>query len=254
MLRLNRDKHVYMFAGKGGVGKTTCAAATALHFASLGENTLIISTDPTPSLADIFELKDAERGRPIKVIENLFVEEIGLDEVKERWKAKFGPEVYEVVSAYIPIEPDYIDYFAQAPGIGDEFMLDHIRELVESRKYDKVVWDTAPGGHTLRLLKLPGQFIEHMNAAVRIYSKLKRTRETKRSVLDTINGWKSLSQKVLSFLQNQTEFILVTIPEALSLRQVERILQELAGHGFTVNQLVINSVLPKADPSFFARE
>ena len=75
--------NVLMFAGKGGVGKTTCAAATALHCSSQGEKTLAISTDPTPSLGHIFEAKDSQR--PLKILEGLYIDEIGVEKVKQMW-------------------------------------------------------------------------------------------------------------------------------------------------------------------------
>ena len=70
-----------MFAGKGGVGKTTCAGATALYHASNNEETLVISTDPTPSLAHIFEV--ARGAKPVKVLEGLHLAELGLEEIKQ---------------------------------------------------------------------------------------------------------------------------------------------------------------------------
>ena len=76
------EGRVTMFAGKGGVGKTTCAAATALHYASLEEETLIISTDPTPSLAHIFEINDEQK--PARVRQDLDLAELGLGEVLSR--------------------------------------------------------------------------------------------------------------------------------------------------------------------------
>ncbi|MGB7726332.1 MAG: ArsA family ATPase, partial [Dehalococcoidales bacterium] len=76
-------KNVLMFAGKGGVGKTTCAGATALHYARKGEKTLVISTDPTPSLSHLFEVKD--RQKPVKVRDNLYLAELGQAEVEEMW-------------------------------------------------------------------------------------------------------------------------------------------------------------------------
>lgn len=247
MLNLADNKHLYMFAGKGGVGKTTCAAVTALHLASLGKRTLIISTDPSPSIADIFEVRGARER--VEVAKDLYLEEIRLDDVRARWKKKFGAEVYEVISAYIPIGEDFLDYFADAPGIGNEFMLDYIRELVEGREFDCIVWDTAPGGHTISLLKLPEQFIDHMNAAVKAYSRLKKG-ESGRSIFTILSSWKQLSQKVLDFLRSNTQFILVTIPEALALFQVENILGELGKHGFMVNQIIINNVLRSTDGDF----
>ncbi len=237
-----------MFAGKGGVGKSTCAAVTGLHLASQGRRTLLISTDPAPSLSDIFERQYVVG--VTEIVENLYLEEISLEDVRKRWKRKFGSEVYEVISSYIPIDPDFIDYFAEAPGIGDEFMLDYIRGLVNSKEYECVVWDTAPGGHTLRLLALPGQFIKHMNAAVKVYSRLKRTAGTKRSILGILSSWKELSQQVLEFLQQHTEFVIVTIPEALSLYQTERILKEVQGYGITPSRIIVNNVIKESDSEF----
>ena len=91
-----------MFAGKGGVGKTTCAGATALHHALQGERTLIISTDPTPSLSHIFEVK--EKQKPVKVLDNLYLAELGIDEIRQMWDKKFGQEVYEVFSSIVSVE------------------------------------------------------------------------------------------------------------------------------------------------------
>ncbi len=248
MLSLDADKHLYMFAGKGGVGKTTCAAVTALHLAGTGKRTLIISTDPSPSVRDIFEVKDP--GGRVKVLDNLYLEEIRESDVKERWKEKFGREVYEVVSAYIPVGEDFMDYFADAPGIGDEFMLDYIRDLAGSRDYDHIVWDTAPSGHTLRLLKLPDQFISHMNAAVKVYSRLKKGHDSGRSVLTIVEGWKRLSGEIIKFLRSQTAFILVTIPEALSVNQVGHIFRELEQDGLPVRHIIVNNVLRSAEGDF----
>ncbi len=83
------DKHsITIFAGKGGVGKTTCAAATAFHHSSLGEKTLAIYTDATPSLSHIFEIADGTK--PAKIRESLYINEVGLQQVKEMWDKKFG--------------------------------------------------------------------------------------------------------------------------------------------------------------------
>ena len=157
----NTNKRVLMFGGKGGVGKTTCSATTALHYASKGRKTLIISSDLTPSLSDIFEMEVGPTEKPVKGIENLYALEISPDEVMKRWKEKFGPEIYEAASTLIDMEYDeVIEYVAIAPGIQEEFMLDYILERVKDGRYDLIVWDTAPAGDTLRLLDLPYKFIE----------------------------------------------------------------------------------------------
>ena len=95
---------VVMFSGKGGVGKTTCAAATALHYASRGERTLAISTDATPSLSHIFEAPGDEK--PKRIRGSLYVSELGVEEVEQMWDEKFGREVYDVFSSFVEIDYD----------------------------------------------------------------------------------------------------------------------------------------------------
>ncbi len=113
---------VTMFAGKGGVGKTTCAAATALHYASLGQKTLVISTDPTPSLSHIFEIES--RGKPVRVLEALYLAELGLEEVKQMWDRKFGRAVYEVFSTFVSVGyGEFVDFITSIlPGLSDDVL------------------------------------------------------------------------------------------------------------------------------------
>ncbi|MDY6912797.1 MAG: ArsA-related P-loop ATPase, partial [Chloroflexota bacterium] len=122
------EKRVIMFGGKGGVGKTTSAAATALHYARKGLNTLIISTDPMPSLADIFEVSNSQK--LARVTDNLHLSELGTEEVKGMWNSKFGPEVYELFSSMVSIEyAEFVDFITSIlPGLQEEFMVDYIKE------------------------------------------------------------------------------------------------------------------------------
>lgn len=243
-------KNVTMFGGKGGVGKTTCAAATALHYASLGEETIVISTDFTPSLRDIFELESSMK--PAKVAERLYVAEIGYEEVKKLWDEKFGTEVYEVFSAFVDIGyEEFVDFVATIlPGIRDEFMIDYIRELAESGSFERIVWDTAPAGQTLGLLQMPSLINKHLNPAPRIYSALKTTRQRRRSVLGIIKGWEELSSKDIEFLKSGVAFNLVTLAEGLSLRQLDSIIMEFRRHSFNIEHIIVNQVVKEPDSDF----
>ncbi|MFQ6079631.1 MAG: ArsA-related P-loop ATPase, partial [Thermodesulfobacteriota bacterium] len=86
----NKNKQLVMIGGKGGVGKTTCATAIAVHFARLGRKTLVISSDPTPSLSDIFEMEIGDRQTPIAGIGGLYGIEISSDVVLNMWRERFG--------------------------------------------------------------------------------------------------------------------------------------------------------------------
>jgi arsenite-transporting ATPase len=248
------SQRVTMFCGKGGVGKTTSAAATALHHAMSGKKTLIISTDFTPSLRDIFEVDSA--AKPARVTDNLYLDEISYDNVKVLWDKKFGPQVYDLFSTFVEIDyQDFVGYVAtMLPGIRDEFMVDYIRELSESGEYERVVWDTAPAGQTLGLLRMPSLMNHHLKPAFKIYSSLKSTHNLKRSVLGVIKDWEQLSNKDMTFLKEQVQFNLVTIAEALAVRQLHDIFDEFKSYGLGINHIVINQVVEDVDSPFLRRK
>jgi len=248
------NKRVLMFGGKGGVGKTTSSAATALHYARAGRRTLIISSDLTPSLSDIFETEVGPTEKTVPRVENLYALEIDPDEVMRRWKEKFGPEIYKAASALVDLPYDEIvDYVGMAPGIQEEFMLDYILERVRDGHYDMIVWDTAPAGDTLRLLGLPGRFIEHLRVAPRVYLGVQDTFKLSQTpFLEIIASWKELSEQTMRFFgdPDSVEFIMVTIPEALGVYQSRRVIGELAEHGLDVGYMIVNDVIVDVDSDF----
>ena len=260
--KIQSGKNITVFAGKGGVGKTTCASAIALHFSHLGKKTLIISSDPTPSLSDIFEMEIGDLETPIQSANDLFGIEISSEGVLKKWKDRFGPEIYDVVSSFTSLDYDFVDYIGGAPGIEEEYMLNYILELVESAQYDLVVWDTAPAGHTLRLLHLPQIFLKHLEAATKFYmnlysyfEKLKESvklKKGKRSLLEIISGWEDLAERVVNFIRDpqKSDFIIVTIPEALGVKQTERIIKDFDEYQLSVNHLIVNYVIQEADCNF----
>ncbi|MFB0508405.1 MAG: ArsA family ATPase [Thermodesulfobacteriota bacterium] len=258
----NQNKQLIMIGGKGGVGKTTCATAIAVHFARLGRKTLVISSDPTPSLSDIFEMEIGDRQTPIAGIGGLYGIEISADVVLNMWRERFGPEIYEVISSFAKVDYDFVDYIGTAPGIEEEYMLNYILGLVESKEFDLVVWDTAPAGHTLRLLHLPQIFLKHLEAATKfymnIYSYFEKLKETvklqkgKRTLLEIISSWEALAIKIVDFIRDRekSEFIIVTIPEALGVKQTERIISDFDQYELIVNHMIINNVVKEADCAF----
>jgi arsenite-transporting ATPase len=258
----SKNKQLIMIGGKGGVGKTTCATAIAVHFARVGRKTLVISSDPTPSLSDIFEVEIGDRQTPIKKIKGLYAIEISSDVVLNMWRERFGPEIYEVISSFADVDYDFVDYIGTAPGIEEEYMLNYILELVESKQFDLVVWDTAPAGHTLRLLHLPQIFLKHLEAATKfymnIYSYFEKLKETvklqkgKRTLLEIISSWEALAMKIVDFIRDQekSEFIIVTIPEALGVKQTERIISDFDQYELMVNHMIVNYVVKEADCAF----
>jgi arsenite-transporting ATPase len=255
---LQKEKsRVLMFGGKGGVGKTTTSATTALHFALDGRRTLIISSDLTPSLSDIFETEIGPTETPIPGVPNLWGLEIDPEEVMRRWKIKFGPEIYEASQVFVDMPYDEIvDYVGMAPGIQEEFVLDFILEQVRGSGYDLVVWDTAPAGDTLRLLDLPYKFLQHLRTAPRVYLNVRDKLQLRKvPFLDLIDSWQRLSEEIADFFRNpaNAQFILVTIPEALGVYQARRLVGEFAEFGLDIRHMIVNNVVLETDSDFLRR-
>jgi arsenite-transporting ATPase len=246
------NKNVLMFVGKGGVGKTTCAAATALHHSLCGRKTMAISTDPTPSLGHIFETGRCSQRTSVR--KDLSMYEIGVQEAKEMWDRRFGREVYEVFSSFVAIDyQQFLDFVTEVlPGLKDEFLVDYIRELAVSGDFANIIWDTAPLGQTLGLLGMPSLLKSHLKAAPRINTHLKLVGASKRDVMNILAGWEQVSAIDIDFLRTQVSFVLVTIPEALAVEQLEDILAELRRYDITVDRLIINNVIKDTGSEFLA--
>jgi arsenite-transporting ATPase len=241
---------VTMFTGKGGVGKTTCSAATALAGALGGTRTLVISTDGTPSLRHIFDIPAGEKGAA--EIPNLMISEIGEAEIREMWDRKFGREVYEVFAAFVDIDYEHFVEFMTSilPGLGEEFMVDYIREAAAKNDYGAIIWDTAPLGQTLALLETPALLGQHLKLAPRIYSKLKLGKRNREPVLDILKRWEELSALNMEFLKKQVDFTMVTIPEALAVQQLEGVFKELGKYGLGIKRIIVNNVVKTEDSLF----
>lgn len=243
---------VHVFLGKGGVGKTTCSAATALHLAELGEPTLVLSTDPTPSLSHIFDVTGLRRDR--EVLPGLYMTEFGLEDVRAMWDEQFGREVYDVFSSFVDVDyPTFVEFMTSVlPGLNEEFMVEYIRRTaLGPSPYRNVVWDTAPLGQTLALLGMPAMLDKHLRTAPRIYSHLRTSGERKEPVMKIIARWRHLAADCMGFLRREVEFSLVLIPETLSVLQLDGVVRELARYDLRVSRLIVNNVVQQATGSAF---
>ena len=243
-----------VFLGKGGVGKTTCSAATALALAERGEQSLVISTDPTPSLSHIFEISGEHRER--EVLPGLRLTELGLRDVRAMWDERFGRDVYGVFSSFVDIDyPTFVDFVtAVLPGLNEEFMVDYIRRLALEARYANVVWDTAPLGQTLALLGMPQLLAGHLRTAPRIYSHLRTTGERREPVIEILGRWRDLAAQCMQFLRRDVALAMVTIPEALSVYQLDDVVEELARYDLRISRLIVNNVVQVADSPFLEQK
>ncbi len=242
---------VILFGGKGGVGKTTCSAAVAAASAVRGIRTLVITSDMTPSLSDIFDRAVGDR---VTVIDrNLSAFEISQEAIVRRWKEKFSRDFYDILSQLIDLEAldtesrhHLLDYIGSAPSLREETMLDLIVDLVETMGYERVIWDTAPSGETLNLLNMPKFIRSHLTAGAKVFEgldKIGKQLTGRRSIAATMDEWIRLSERISRFVQDRTAFVVVARPEALVVRHVERLAGTLREYSVVVRGMIINGVL-----------
>ena len=229
-----------MFAGKGGVGKTTCAGAAALHRALRGEKTLIISTDPTPSLSHIFEIK--EKQKPVKVLDNLYLAELGIDEIQ----ADVGQEVragsfHEVFSSIVSVGRMMLLWILSPsilPGLGRRIYCGlYQKELSISDEYQRIVWDTAPLGQTLDLLETPTILRTDLNQRPDLLAAQTWQPIQAFDHRDFEGLGKHLRKRIWSSCDGRYDFTLVTIAEALAIEQLDGILTKLDRFGFKMQAI-----------------
>lgn len=252
-----------MFGGKGGVGKTSCAASSAIWAAEHGRNTLIISTDPAHSLGDSLGVELSPGvPTPIEGIENLTALEINpkvdMSEYKELTNVNPMEEMgMSGLMDNIPIFGDMEELTSMTPpGIDEALAFGKILEFVETEHdYDLIVFDTAPTGHTLRFLSLPetlsgwiGKLIKmrlkigNMFGAVkRLFTKEEKKKDNSLEVLERLNNAISNAREDLTN-PVKNSFIIVMISEEMAITETGRLLNELIKYNIPVSTIIINQL------------
>jgi len=253
---------VLLFTGKGGVGKTTVAAATAVRAAGAGHRTLIMSTDPAHSLADSFDLPLTARAQ--EIAPNLFAEQI---DAQERLEANWR-DIQEFVIKFLNwagVDAIEAEELSVIPGLDEIFSLTDVKHHVDSGNYDLLVVDCAPTAETLRLLSLP----EAMNWYIeRIFPVERRVVKTIRPLLTRITTMPIADDRLFSAVERlhrnldgvrqlltnerMSSVRLVVNLEKMVIAEARRTYTYLSLFGYRVDAVVVNRILPDevSDPYF----
>lgn len=246
------DLKLIFFGGKGGVGKTSCAVATAIEL-SEKHNTLLISTDPAHSLRDSLEQPIGYTIKKIAGTENLSAIEIAGDEAFERFKQQYRVELKKLFDTSTNLDDEDIDKLLNVsiPGIDELMSLKTIIEFIEEDQFEKYVVDTAPTGHALRLLSSPKMLNQWIKVAVQMRWKYRymitsfsgsyKPDDTDQMLLDL----KKTVNRIDSLLHDSTkcEFIPVCTPEEMVIKETDRLLSDLQKFHMPIKQIIVNHVM-----------
>jgi arsenite/tail-anchored protein-transporting ATPase len=234
-----RPEYVF-FAGKGGVGKTSMACTTAVHYADGGKKTLIVTTDPASNLADVFEQPIGHQVRPITGVSNLWAMEINPDEATREYKERslapmrglFDDEMLRVVEEQL-----------SGPCTEEMAAFDKFTDFMEDDNWDVIIFDTAPTGHTLRLLELPVEWSKH------IRDSAQGSGQTCMGPVALIQDSKQKYDDAVARLRDasRTRFIFVMQAEQTSLEETSRSVTELATLGVATSRVIVNGLVPESE-------
>lgn len=273
------DRRILFVGGKGGVGKTTIAAALGLVSADRGDRCLLVSTDPAHSLGHLFDRRigDSEQ----RILPRLWGLELDPEAETDRYLRRVKRTMREMVRPEMYHEIDrHLELARLAPGSMEAAMLERMSELMirGGERYERIVFDTAPTGHTLRLLSLPetmGAWVDGLlrqrdrSAALDEARKRteRRTPGDDLSMIDDAQTGDRRSRRIRAVLgerqrkfhqardllrdASHTGFLFVVVPERLPIRETVSAIEKLRGTGVDILGVVVNKVLPRGPGDVF---
>ncbi|XP_019434386.1 PREDICTED: ATPase ASNA1 homolog isoform X2 [Lupinus angustifolius] len=267
------ERKYYMLGGKGGVGKTSCAASLAVKFANNGHPTLVVSTDPAHSLSDSFA-QDLTGGTLVPVEGPdypLFALEINPDKAREEFqtasKSDGGSGVKDFMDGMgLGMLVDQLGELklgelldTPPPGLDEAIAISKVIQFLESQEYSmftRIVFDTAPTGHTLRLLSLPDFLDASIGKILKLRQKIASATSAIKSVFGQEGNPKNAADKLEKLRErmikvrdlfrdtDSTEFVIVTIPTVMAVSESSRLSASLKKENVPVKRLVVNQLLP----------
>ena len=261
---------ILLFSGKGGVGKTSLAAATGVRLAELGYRTLVMSVDPAHSLADSFDLQsglfDTKTADPCRITERLWIHEVNIQkEIQRNWR-----EIWSYISSLLrtsglnEVEAEEMAIF---PGMEELTALLYVNQWHKEGRYDVIVLDCAPTGESLRFVSMPTTmkwYMQHIFPVQRGVLRAVRPIANRVAPFELppdsyFSSVKDLFGRIEGIDEllgdpNITSVRLVTNPEKMVVRETQRAFVYFLLHGLTVDQILVNRVLPEEVGDAFFEE
>ena len=252
---------IIFFAGKGGVGKTSVAAATGIKAAEMGKKTLIMSLDAAHSLIDIFDLGrnllDQNRGKPVKVRENLWLQELDIqEEIQKNWGS-----IHKYLSLLLNttgLNEILAEELAILPGMEEVSLLLYINQYVQRKKFEVIILDCAPTGESLRFISIPTTLEWYMSKVFKMERTLvKIARPIARRIYNVPlpgDDYFETLEKLFERLKGVDQILtdpqcttvrLVTNPEKIVLKETQRAYMYFCLYRMHIDAIVMNRIFPE---------
>jgi len=252
---------IIFFAGKGGVGKTSVAAATGTMAAESGHRTVIMSLDIAHSLSDIFDLDkdllDLNHGQPIKIKENLYIQELDIQEEIHR----YWGDIHKYLSSLLHttgMDEVLAEELAILPGMEEVSLLLYINQYVRDKEYDVILLDCAPTGESLRFISIPTTLEWYMNKLFKMERTLaKYVRPVAKRIVDFPLPEDDYFQAIENLFERLkgvdrvladpevTTVRLVTNPEKIVLKETQRAFMYFCLYKMNIDAIIMNRILPE---------
>jgi arsenite-transporting ATPase len=261
---------VIFFAGKGGVGKTSVAAATGIKAAEMGRRTVIMSLDVAHSLSDIFDLEkgllDQGEGRPIEVHKNLWIQELDiLEEIQENWG-----DIHKYISTLLSttgLDEILAEELAILPGMEEVSLLLYINRYVREKKFDVIILDCAPTGESLRFISIPTALEWYITKIFKMERTItKYVRPVAKRVINVplpgeeyFDAIEFLFERLRGVDQilvdpKITTVRLITNPEKIVLKETQRAFMYFCLYRMNIDGIIMNRILPDDVKDTYFRE
>jgi arsenite-transporting ATPase len=249
-------KLIYM-AGKGGVGKSVCSAATGIWTARQGLETLAFSMDPAHSLSDIFDQNIG--GQPKRISEHLYAFEPDLTLESQSFFRRYKHILTALFGLFeVEVKPED---FGNMPGVNELIFMDKLNDIYVEKKYDVVVIDSAPTAMVLPLLQLPSITTGFVTRVLGMRNKWLGVLNLLEagfgdSILKEVRAMRVKAETMRNaLLDPETASItVVTIPEKAAVMESQRLIETVESHGVSVKAIVINHVIKECDCDFCSRK
>jgi arsenite/tail-anchored protein-transporting ATPase len=252
---------IIFFAGKGGVGKTSVAAATGIQAAEMGKKTLIMSLDAAHSLIDIFDLGrnllDQNRGKPVKVRENLWLQELDIqEEIQKNWGS-----IHQYLSLLLNttgLNEILAEELAILPGMEEVSLLLYINQYVQRKKFEVIILDCAPTGESLRFISIPTTLEWYMSKVFKMERTLvKVARPIAKRIYDVPlpgDDYFETLERLFERLKGVDQILtdpqcttvrLVANPEKIVLKETQRAYMYFCLYRMHIDAIVLNRIFPE---------